>query len=131
MNFDVFVSYSHEDKAIADDACAALEAEGIRCWIAPRDVAPGAEWAAAIIDALDRCRVLVLIFSSKANESKQVYREVQRAFEHATPVVPLRVEDIEPAQSLAYYLGSVHRLDALTPPLETHFKRLSAAVKAL
>jgi hypothetical protein len=41
MEFDVFISYSHQDKPTADAACATLEAEGIRCWIAPRDVAPG------------------------------------------------------------------------------------------
>ncbi len=131
MNFDVFISYPHQDKAMADYACAALEADGIRCWIAPRDIAPGAEWAGAIVDALDRCRGMVLIFSSNANRSKQVYREVQRAFERAIPVVPVRVENVEPAQSLAYYLGSVHWLDALTPPFDAQFKRLSGAVKAL
>jgi hypothetical protein len=131
MNFDVFISYPHQDKATADAACAALEADGIKCWIAPRDVAPGTEWAAAIVDAIDHCRVLVLIFSSNANQSKQIYREAQRAFDLEIPVVPLRVENIEPTQSLAYYLGPVHWLDALTPPLETHLKRLGVAVKAL
>jgi hypothetical protein len=130
MNFDVFISYPHQDKATADAACAALEADDIRCWIAPRDIAPGTEWAAAIIDALDRCRVVVLIFSSNANQSKQIYREMQRAFDHEIPVVPLRVENVEPTQSLAFYLGPVHWLDALTPPLETHLKRLGVAVKA-
>ena len=38
MAHDVFVSYSHHDKAQADAVCATLEAKGIRCWIAPRDV---------------------------------------------------------------------------------------------
>jgi len=38
MAYDVFISYGHEDKIVADAACARLEACGIRCWIAPRDV---------------------------------------------------------------------------------------------
>jgi TIR domain len=41
MNFDAFISYSANDKVIADAACATLERAGIRCWIAPRDVVPG------------------------------------------------------------------------------------------
>jgi TIR domain len=130
MSFDVFISYPHQDKATADAACAALEADGIRCWIAPRDVSPGTEWAAAVVDAIDRCRVMVLIFSSSANESKQIYREVQRAFDHEKPVVPLRVENVTPTQSLAYFMGPVHWLDALTPPLEAHLKTLGVAVRA-
>jgi hypothetical protein len=129
MNFDVFISYSHQDKATADAACTALEAEGIRCWIAPRDVAPGADWAAAILNAIDRCRVMVLIFSSNANHSRQIHREVQQAFDREIPVVPLRVENVAPAQSLSYYMGTVHWLDALTPPLEAHLQQLADAVR--
>ena len=94
MPFDVFISHSQQDKAAADAACSALEAAGIRCWIAPRDVPPGAAWPAAIIDAIDHCRAMVLIFSSGANQSKQVYREVQRAFDKEVPVVGRRAPPI-------------------------------------
>jgi hypothetical protein len=129
MNFDAFISYANQDKAAADAACAKLEAEGIRCWIAPRDVPPGAQWAGAIVDAIDHCRAMVVIFSSSANNSKQIQREVQRAFEREVPVVPFRIENVAPEQSLAYYMGSVHWLDALTPPLEQHLQKLAASVK--
>ena len=40
MAYDVFVSYSHQDKLTADAVCATLEAQGVRCWIAPRDINP-------------------------------------------------------------------------------------------
>ncbi len=39
--FDVFISYSSDDKLIADAICAELESRRIRCWIAPRDALPG------------------------------------------------------------------------------------------
>ena len=129
MNFDVFISYANQDKATADAACAQLEAEGIRCWIAPRDVAPGAEWAEAIVDAIDHCRVMVLIFSSSTNASRQIRREVQRGFDREVPVVPFRIENVPPEKALAYYIESVHWLDALTPPLEQHLKKLSETVR--
>ena len=131
MNFDAFISYSHNDEVTANAACAKLEAEGIRCWIAPRDIAPSADWASSIIDAIDSCRVMVLIFSAHANQSKQVQREVQRAFERDKPVVPFRIENVTPEKSLAYYMGSVHWLDALTPPAEQHLQKLAASVGVL
>jgi hypothetical protein len=131
MAFDVFISYPHNDKTTADAACAALEAAGIRCWIAPRDVAPGAIWAAAIVDAISSCRAVVLIFSSHANRSTQIQREVQRAFENGVPVVPFRIEDVNPQSALAYYMTSVHWLDALTPPLEDHLKSLVSSLRAI
>lgn len=131
MPFDVFISYPHQDKTTADAACSALEAAGIRCWIAPRDVPPGSEWAGAIVNAINQCRVMVVIFSSGTNQSKQIYREVQRAFERGTPVIPFRIENVDPANSLAFYMGPVHWLDALTPPLGNHLKRLVTSVNAL
>ena len=39
-----------------------LESNGVRCWIAPRDVTPGMEWSECIIDAIEECRVMVLVF---------------------------------------------------------------------
>ena len=124
------ISYAHQDKAAADAACAKIEADVIRCWIAPRDVPPGAEWAGAIINAIDNCRVMVLIFSSSSNGSRQIDREAQRAFDKEKSVIPFRIEDVDPQKSLAYYLGPVHWLDALTPPFDQHLQKLSASVKA-
>jgi TPR repeat protein len=129
MAFDVFISYPHQEKATADAACAALESSKIRCWIAPRDVAPGAEWAGSIVHAIDNCRAMVLIFSSHTNQSRQIRREVQRAFDKEKPVVPFRIENVIPEEGLAYYMGPVHWLDALTPPLEQHLQKLVLALK--
>ncbi len=128
MAHDVFVSYSHHDKLQADAVCAALEANGIRCWIAPRDVIPGQEWGTAIVDAIQSSRVMVLVFSSHANASPQIRREVQLAVDAETVLIPFRIEDVAPAQSLKYFLGTPHWLDALTPPLEVHLERLATAV---
>jgi TIR domain-containing protein len=131
MSHDAFISYSTHDKAAADATCAALEGSGIRCWIAPRDITPGAEWGEAIIEGINHCRVLILIFSANANDSPQIRREVERAVSKGVPIIPLRIEDIAPTRSLEYFIGTVHWLDALAPPLETHLRRLAETVKAL
>ena len=131
MAHEVFISYSSRDKSIADATCAALEAAAIRCWIAPRDIAPGAEWGEAIISAIEGSRVFVLIFSSSANASSQVSREIEYAVSKALPIMPLRIERVEPTRSLAYFMAGVHWLDALTPPLERHLQQLATSIKTL
>jgi hypothetical protein len=131
MAFDAFISYANHDKAAADATCAALESAGIRCWIAPRDIAPGADWGAAIIEALESCRLFVLIFSSSADRSPQVRNEIVKAASRGVVIVPIRIEDTIPTKSLAYYMGGVHWLDALTPPLENHLHVLVATATAL
>src|ERR1051326_8925254 len=44
MAHEVFISHSSQDKTAADRVCSFLEAKGMRCWIAPRDIVPGVEW---------------------------------------------------------------------------------------
>ncbi len=131
MAHDVFISYSSKDVTVGNAVCAALEAAGIRCWIAPRDIAPSADWAASIIDAIERSRAIVLIFSAHANLSKQIHREVQQAFDGEKPVLPFRIENVAPEKTLRFYMGPVHWLDALTPPLEQHLKKLVASLHGL
>ena len=46
----------------------------------------------SIVEAIDQCKLMVLIFSSSANQSRQVHREVQQAFDGEKPVVPFRIE---------------------------------------
>ena len=131
MNFDAFISYASKDKPTADAVCAALEDAHIRCWIAPRDILPGSDWSASIIDALDQCRVMILIFSGNANDSPQIRNEVVHAVHRGVPVIPVRIEDIPPGKSLAYFMSGVHWLDALSPPLEAHLKRLAETVRTM
>lgn len=128
MTHDVFISYSSKDRLAAEAACAVLEARGISCWIAPRDIPPGANWAAAISDTIGAARVFLLIFSNHANASEQVQREVDLAANHRLSIIPLRIENALPQKSLEYYLNQRHWLDAFTPPLEQHLDRLAEAI---
>ena len=126
---DVFISYSSSDRNIANAVCARLEANGVRCWIAPRDIPPGTSWGSAIIRALSEARVMVLLFSLKANKSPQILREVERAVGRGVVIVPVRIEDVQPQDDFEYFLSSQHWLDILTHPLEEHLDKLCVVVK--
>ncbi len=129
--FDVFISYSTYNKPEADATCSRLEAQGIKCWIAPRDITPGTEWTEAIIEGIEQSQVMVLIFSEHANASAQVRREVERAISKELPVVPFRVENVKPTRALEFCLGNTHWFDAYNPPLEAHIDRLAGIVRRL
>jgi hypothetical protein len=128
---DVFISYSHANKAQADAVCALLERDGFRCWIAPRDVTPGRRFEEAIVRAIEGARLFVLIFSGSSNGSEQVRREVSLAANGELPIIPFRLENVRPNDTFAYYISSSHWLDALDPPLEAHIAKLSDAVARL
>jgi hypothetical protein len=46
-------------------------------------------------------------------------------------VIPFRTEPVSPNRSLGYFLETVHWLDAITPPLQNHFRALTDQVKQL
>lgn len=131
MAHDVFLSYSSGDKTVADATCAMLEQCAIRCWMAPRDILPGSDWGASIVAAITNSRVMILIFSAHSNTSSQVKREVQNATEAGIPILPVRIEDVSMSDTLKYFLGTQHWLDALTPPLEHHLEELAGTVGLL
>ena len=131
MPHDIFICHSAKDKPTADALCATLEAKGLRCWIAPRDVLPGADWSEAIIDAINGSRALVLVYSEHANTSPQIRREVERAVHKGLAIVPLRIEDVPMSKALEYFISTPHWLDALTPPLQRHLDYLAETLKRL
>lgn len=128
---DIFISCSRSDKVVADATCAMLESNGLRCWIAPRDIPSGREWPEAIIDAISQAKIMVLIFSESANESVQVKREVERAVHHGIPILPVRLENVLPAKTLEYFISSSHWLDAFPPPAEQYLSHLVKAVRGI
>lgn len=133
MAHDVFISYSAKGRntKIANDICAELEKNRIRCWIAPRDVRPGHPFPAQIVEAINESRVFVLVFSNDSNHSPHVLREVERAVHRGIPIIPFRIEDFQLSKNMEYLLGATHWLDALAPPIEKHLKRLVEIVNVI
>src|SRR3954465_13568614 len=131
MPRDAFISHSARDKEISETICAALEQDGIRCWVAPRDVRPGKSFPGEITRAIQQTKVMLLIFSRHSNSSEQVLREVQLAVDCRVPIIRLRMEDIPLSDDLRYYLSTPQYLDAITPPLTKHIRPRVAAVKEL
>jgi hypothetical protein len=108
-----------------------LEENGVRCWVAPRDVVPGREYAQSIVEAIGGSRLTVLVFSAHANSSPHVRRELERTASHGILILPFRVEDVVPAPSVEYFISDAHWLDAMTPPLEQHLDHLAGTVRIL
>src|ERR1700746_1048234 len=127
----VFISHSSKDRATADAICAHLESAGMNCGVAPRDIEPGATWTKGIMQGLEACRIMILVFSEHANNSDHVEREVAKAFSSGLAVIPFRIKDVLPNQSLSYFLDTVQWLDASAPPLQKHLGTLSERVKKL
>jgi hypothetical protein len=120
-----FISYASPDKTKAFDIAGTLEARGLSCWIAPRDVRPGQEYGEEIINGIRDSRCLVLVFSAAANQSAMVRREVERAVSLNKPVFPVRIEEVLPARSLEFFVSATHWIDAWDGDVTAHITRLA------
>ena len=130
MPHDIFISYSSKDKPIADGICANLEAAGLRCWIAPRDITPGDDWPTAITAAISASKVMVLVFSANSNASADVGREIILAANYKLIIIPFKIEDVEPEPGKQYYLAQTHWLDAMNPPTRDQIRVLVETTRA-
>ncbi len=98
---EVFLSYSQPDIDVAHELVSRVEAHGIKCWIAPRDVL-GADWVGVTLNAIFTARVMVLVFSASATCSPQVRREVKLAEDWGVRVLPFRIADVTPSKTFKY-----------------------------
>jgi hypothetical protein len=79
VGHDVFVSYASQDAAVANSIVESLEQQGLKCWIAPRDVTPGSQYADEIVGAINDAKVVVVVLSEHAIASPHVGKEIERA----------------------------------------------------
>jgi hypothetical protein len=125
---DVFISHSKADSLAAEEVCAVLEGRGFSCWIAPRDVAPGSNYAEEILDAIEETRATVLILSANSNASVHVRHEIERAVSKGKTVFPVRVEDVKPARSIELFVSAAQWIDAFHPSVAEGATRLADAL---
>ena len=104
--YDVFISHkTAEDGDIARRLAASLESHGLKCWIAPRDIPAGQNYASAIVDGIRRSSVFLLLFSRYANQSDDIVRECQQASRLKRPLLTVRLDDTEFCPALSYFLA--------------------------
>jgi TolB-like protein len=128
---DVFVSYASQDASVANAIVAALERNGLRCWIAPRDVPPGTLYADVIIRAINGTKVLVLVLSENSVSSPHVGKEIERASAKGRPIIALRTDAKPLTPALEYFLSESQWIDVGTGGPEAAESKLVEAVRRL
>jgi formylglycine-generating enzyme required for sulfatase activity len=108
-----------------------MEHKRLRCWMAPRNILPGTEWAAAIIGGIEGSRTFVLVYSANSNASQQVLREVERAVHRGMPIIPLRIESVPMSKNMEYFISASHWLNAADGPTQEHLDLLAKTITSL
>ena len=128
MSYDIFVSYASADKSFVDALVHSLEATGIRCWYAPRDIPTGMEWPAAITGAIKESSLMLLVFSKNSNMSQEVAKELAVASNNSRLVVPVNLDRTIPSAQMEYHLTNRHWLDVYNLAIEAAIKKVHACL---
>src|SRR5262249_13754026 len=129
MAHEVFISHAYKDKGIADEICQKLESANVRCWIAPRNISTGEDWAKAIRKAIDSSRILVFVLSKNANAATNIEREIANAFYSGRIIMPFRLDNAMPPRNFLSYLDGVRWFDSANPPAEQGLQAFTAGVR--
>ena len=126
---DVFVSYASQDAAIANSIVEAVEQQGLRCWIAPRNVVPGSLYADGIVRAINVSKVLVLLLSRHAVASSHVGKEIERASSKGRAIIALRIDAAPLTPAFEYFLSESQWIDVGSEDSGSAVMKLVAAVR--
>ncbi len=102
----LFISHSSEDGSIAGELAANLQQLGISCWIAPRDIPPGADWAESIMQGIEKADAFLILATGSSLSSSQVRRETEKASNLDLPVITALFQTGKPPGWLLYYTSS-------------------------
>lgn len=124
----VFLSYASQDAATANSIVENLERHGLICWIAPRDVKPGAQYADAIVRAINEAKAVVLVLSGSAVGSSHVGREIERAASKHRKIIAFRNDAAPLNHALEYFLSESQWIDVPTLGMRAALNKLAEAV---
>lgn len=131
----LFISYSSQDRAVAEQLAATLRRDGLQVWIDEQLGAGEMGWWAAVLEQVRGCDVFALALSEHSLNSKPCQAELAYAQALRRPILPMQIGPIgtmranpvadrhiidyqQPtAEAGIGLIGAVHALAAQAPPL--------------
>ena len=109
--YDAFISHASQDSERAIEIYNALEERGLKCWIDKKNIRPGKKYAEEIVRGVRQSRCMVIVISNYSNQSDNVTAEAEEARKSGKPIFPVRIEDVQPSDRLAFYVSITQWLD--------------------
>lgn len=130
LSHDIFISYSTKDTEIAEGVCKSLEGNGLKCWIAPRDISHGVSFPKQIVSGIKSATLIVLIYSQNAQNSEYVNKEMYTAFSNRKHILPVLIDGTEPSGRMKFFL-KIHQWLTAYPNPEDYFGTVVKDAKRL
>lgn len=123
-----FISHSHCDNKLADELYSFLRSNGIDCWIDLHDISGGIPYAKAIMDGLQKCQCLIVIFSKNVINSEDILNEIEIAHNNRMSLIlPFIIDETPIEGEYKYYLARRQWIQAYPSP-SSKFNEILTAI---
>ena len=121
MKYDVFISYSRKDMAIADRICRAFDEVGIKYFIDRQGIGGAFEFTDVLANAIIDSKTFLLLGSNNSYNSKFTMSEVTFAFNEKEKncVLPYLIDDTLLPPGLRFVFSSINWRNIKEHPIET------------
>ncbi len=126
----VFLSYASADRERALRIADGLEARGISVWIDRKSIAGGTSWSGEIVEGIKGGTAILALISPSAVASPNVQQELQLAWEHRRPILPLLLTSTTLPSSVEYVLAGRQWIEVLDEADDVWLPRVLRALAA-
>jgi TolB-like protein/Flp pilus assembly protein TadD len=128
---DVFISYSREDKDRVLELAAQLRSAGVSLWIDQGGIDGAAMWGEAIVNAIEKAKVMLLMVTEASVRSHNVAKEVVLTSERKGHILPVLLEPTSIPPSLKYPLAGIQQIEYFQGPPEESLKAILRSLEKL
>lgn len=125
--YDIFISYSRQDRDVVDQICNALDDSNISYFRDIYDIAISSTFTQTLADSILSCKFVLFIGSKHSFASSYTSKEVSFAYQNHKPILPLLIDDSQMPVNYSFMFSDVQCLKLLNTPLS----RLVSDIKIL
>ncbi len=120
MKYDVFISYSRADSAVADRICEAFDKAGINYFIDRQGIGGGFEFPVVLAEAIVESKVVLFLASKSSYESKFTNAELTFAFNEKpkNSILPYIIDGSTMPSALRFVFSSINWRTIKSHPIE-------------
>ena len=121
MKYDVFISYSRKDTAVADRICAAFDRAGISYFVDRQDISGGFEFPVVIAEAILDSSIILFLASKDSYDSKFTNAELTFAFNEKpkNSILPYIIDGSTMPPALRFVFSSINWRTIESHPIDT------------
>ena len=119
--YDIFISYSRKDSAIADEICKAFDRVGITYFIDRKGIGGGNEFPLELATSILNSQVFLLLGSKNSYESKYTNAEIHFAFKkkEQKSILPYILDDTPMPLEIDFILSTINWRKYQEHPINT------------